>query len=188
VATVWTIGHSTHEPDEFAQLLRAHGVEVLVDVRRYPGSRRVPWTALDRIERELGMPYAHLPALGGRRKPNPDSRNGFWVNDSFRGYADHMSSDEFAAGLKDLLSTASERHVAVMCAEAPWWRCHRRLLSDALVVRGLDVLHIDARGAIEPHRLTASAVVTETEIVYPPAQGRLEDADDSANAGSSVGR
>jgi uncharacterized protein (DUF488 family) len=183
VATVWTIGHSTHEAAEFAQLLGAHGVELLVDVRRYPGSRRVPWTATDRIGRELGIRYVHLPALGGRRRPRPDSPNGFWLNDGFRGYADHMSSEEFAGGLADLLSAASEQRVAVMCAEAPWWRCHRRLLSDALVVRGLDVSHIDARGQTEPHRLTASAVVAGTEIVYPPAQGTLDDAAKPGAAG-----
>ncbi len=176
MATVWTIGHSTHEPGEFAQLLTAHRVEVLVDVRRYPGSRRVPWTAADRIERELGVPYEHLPALGGRRRPKPGSPNGFWQNDSFRGYADHMSTDEFAGGLNELVSIATERRAAVMCAEALWWRCHRRLLSDALVVHGLEVLHIDTRGQAEPHRLTTSAVVAGTEIAYPPAQGTLEDA------------
>ena len=136
----------------------------------------MPWTAADRIERELGMPYIHLPALGGRRKPEPDSPNGFWVNEGFRGYADHMSSDEFAAGFKELLSIAGDRRAAVMCAEAPWWRCHRRLLSDALVVHGLEVCHIDSRGQAEPHRLTASAVVAGTDIAYPPAQGTLEDA------------
>jgi uncharacterized protein (DUF488 family) len=176
VATIWTIGHSTHGADEFAKLLAAQRVEVLVDVRRYPGSRRVPWTAADRIEREVGIPYVHLPALGGRRKPKRDSPNAFWRNDSFRGYADHMSTDEFAAGLDELLSIAGERRAAVMCAEALWWRCHRRLLSDALVVRGLEVLHIDGRGQAEPHRLTTSAVVAGTEVAYPPAQGTLEDA------------
>ena len=174
MATVWTIGHSTHEPGEFTRLLRVHGIDVLVDVRRYPGSRRVPWTAAERIEREVGVPYIHLPALGGRRKPAAGSPNGFWVNEGFRGYADHMSSDEFGTGLQELLSIASDRRAAVMCAEAPWWRCHRRLLSDALVVRGLDVCHIDGRGQAEPHRLTESAVVAGTEISYPPAQGTLE--------------
>ena len=172
--TVFTIGHSTHDPDDFAQLLAQHAVEALVDVRRYPGSRRVPWTNSGEIERALpGVVYRHLPGLGGRRPPDPDSHNGFWDNDGFRGYADHMASEEFSAALGSLVKLASERTAAVMCAEGPWWRCHRRLLADALLVGGYEVCHIDPRGRVEPHRLTDAAVVEGTRIVYPPAQEQL---------------
>ena len=172
--TVFTIGHSTHEPDAFAELLAQHDVQTLVDVRRYPGSRRVPWTGAGEIERALpAVEYRHLPGLGGRRAPDLDSVNGFWENDGFRGYADHMASEEFAIALESLLELARQRTVAVMCAERPWWRCHRRLLADALVVRDLGVCHIDPRGGAEPHRLTEGAVVEGARIRYPPAQAQL---------------
>jgi uncharacterized protein (DUF488 family) len=173
VATALTIGHSTHEPDAFADLLARYEVEVLVDVRRHPGSRRVPWTNAGEIARILPIEYLHLPGLGGRRRPAVDSRNGFWENDAFRGYADHMASEEFAAAFARLLELARARPTAVMCAEGPWWRCHRRLLADALLVRGLEVRHIDPRGGSEPHQLTAGAVVEGARIVYPPAQIRM---------------
>jgi uncharacterized protein (DUF488 family) len=174
VPTVFTIGHSTHDPDDFAQLLAQHSVEALVDVRRYPGSRRVPWTNAGEIERALpAVVYRHLPGLGGRRPPDRDSANGFWDNDGFRGYADHMASEEFSAALGSLVKLARERTAAVMCAEGPWWRCHRRLLADALLVGGYEVCHIDPRGGAEPHRLTDAAVVEGTRIVYPPAQEQL---------------
>ena len=171
--TVFTIGHSTHEPDAFAGLLAQHGVQTLVDVRRYPGSRRVPWTNAGEIERVLPVDYRHLPGLGGRRRPDRDSPNGFWDNDGFRGYADHMASEEFATALESLLELARRRAVAVMCAEGPWWRCHRRLLADTLLVEGFEVCHIDPRGGTEPHRLTDAAVVEGTRIGYPPAQEQL---------------
>ncbi|HYN52066.1 MAG TPA: DUF488 domain-containing protein [Thermoleophilaceae bacterium] len=172
--TVFTIGHSTHEPGTFAELLAQHDVRTLVDVRRYPGSRRVSWTNAGEIERALpAVEYRHLPGLGGRRRPDRDSVNGFWENNAFRGYADHMASDEFATALESLLELARQRTVAVMCAEGPWWRCHRRLLADALVGGGFDVCHIDRRGRAEPHRLTEGAVVEGTRVRYPPAQEQL---------------
>jgi uncharacterized protein (DUF488 family) len=173
VPTVYTIGHSTHEPGAFVRLLAEHGVETLVDVRRYPGSRRVPWTNPGEIKAMLPFRYRHLAGLGGRRPPAVDSPNRYWENDGFRGYADHMASEEFAAALEALLELARERRVAVMCAEGPWWRCHRRLIADALVVRGLDVAHIAPRGGAEPHRLSEAAIVDGTRIVYPPAQEQL---------------
>lgn len=176
MSTVLTIGHSTHDPDTFARLLARHGVEMLVDVRRYPGSRRVPWTNPGEIERVLPTEYVHLPGLGGRRQPVPGSPNGFWRNDGFRGYADHMGSEEFGAAFERLLELVRTRRAAVMCAEGPWWRCHRRLLADALLVHGANVLHIDPRGRVEPHHLTEQAVVDGARIVYPPAQAELEPA------------
>ena len=171
--TVWTIGHSTHERDAFFELLAQHGIEVLVDVRRHPGSRRVPWTNAVELERGLVLDYRHLPGLGGRRRPAADSPNGFWENEAFRGYADHMATEEFAAALERLVELARERRAAVMCAEAQWWRCHRRLLADALVVRDFEVCHIDPRGRAEPHRLTEGAAVEGTRLVYPPVQQQL---------------
>jgi uncharacterized protein (DUF488 family) len=168
---IFTIGHSTHDPESFGALLEHHGIDVLADVRRHPGSRRVPWTNAGEIERALPVEYVHLPELGGRRTPVPDSPNGFWENDQFRGYADHMASEEFAAGLERLLALGGP--AVVMCAEAQWRRCHRRLLADALVTRGLEVLHIDPRGEPEPHRLTEGAVIEGQRISYPPSQAEL---------------
>ena len=170
---VFTIGHSTHEPEAFGELLDRHGVELLVDVRRYPGSRRVPWTNPGQLERQLAIPYLHLVGLGGRREPAPDSPNGYWNDDAFRGYADHMASEEFAAAFERLARLAGERRAAVMCAEGPWSRCHRRLLSDALVVGGFEVQHIDPGGGAQAHELTDGAVVEGDRLLYPPAQGRL---------------
>jgi uncharacterized protein (DUF488 family) len=171
---VLTIGHSTHEAQAFAELLGAHAVDLLVDVRRHPGSRRVPWTNPGVIERALPVEYLHLPELGGRRKPAADSQNGLWRNASFRGYADHMASAEFANGLERLVALgAAELRPVVMCAEGLWWRCHRRLIADALVARGVDVLHIDTRGGLQPHTLTEGAVVADGRAAYPPAQGAL---------------
>lgn len=169
---VYTIGHSTHDAETFASLLRRHGVQLLADVRHHPGSRRVPWTNPGSIESILPVPYVHLGELGGRRRPLQDSPNDFWRNPGFRGFADYMGSEEFAAGLEHLLVLAADQRVAVMCAEAQWWRCHRRLIADALLVCGRDVLHIDSRGATEPHNLTDGAVVEGRRIVYPAQPSR----------------
>lgn len=173
MSKLFTIGHSTHEPETFAELLAQHGVQSLVDVRRYPGSRRVPWTNAGEIERVLPVDYRHLPGLGGRRRPDRDSPNGLWENEGFRGYADHMATEEFATALERLVTLARERTVTMMCAEGPWWRCHRRLLADALLVRDFRVCHIDPSGAAEAHRLTAGVVVEGARIRYPPAQEQL---------------
>ena len=144
-------------------------------MRAHPGSRRVPWTGSAELARSLaagGIDYEHVPALGGRRKPAPDSPNGGWQNEQFRGYADHMQTPEFQGALRRLLD--DERRTALMCAEAQWWRCHRRLLADALVAHGIEVLHIDARGETAPHDLTEFAVVEGGSVVYPPVQEALE--------------
>ena len=146
-------------------------------MRRFPSSRRFPWFNRAELERSLaaaGIDYLHFEALGGRRDPAPDSPNGGWRVGQFRGYADHMAAAEFGEALERLIEAAAERRTAVMCAEAQWWRCHRRLLSDALLARGLEVLHLDARGRPEPHRLTDFAVIEDGRLVYPPAQGELE--------------
>jgi uncharacterized protein (DUF488 family) len=174
---ILTIGHSTHDPEAFLGLLRAQGVEALADVRRYPSSRRMPWFGAAALAAALGaagIRYVLLPELGGRRDPLPGSPNGGWRVGQFQGYADHMASDEFAAGIERLLALADERRTAVMCAEAQWWRCHRRLLSDALLARGWDVLHVDAAGGVEAHSLTEFAVAEGERVTYPPQQAALD--------------
>jgi uncharacterized protein (DUF488 family) len=175
--SIFTIGHSTHPAEAFVELLRGAGIELLVDVRRFPSSRRFPWFNSGELERalgEVGIEYVHVEALGGRRDPQPDSPNGGWRVGQFRGYADHMASREFGDALERLIAVAGERRAAVMCAEAQWWRCHRRLLSDALLARGVEVLHLDARGQSTPHELTEFAVVEDGRVGYPPAQAELD--------------
>jgi uncharacterized protein (DUF488 family) len=170
-----TIGHSVHEADEFLRMLRSCGVELLADVRRYPASRRVPHFnsgVLAETLRSAGIGYEHIEELGGRRSPAPESPNTGWRNDQFRGYADHMASDEFQSALARL--EADDRRTALMCAEAQWVNCHRRLISDALVARGHHVLHVDARGGTAPHELTDFALVSgDGRVSYPPAQASL---------------
>jgi uncharacterized protein (DUF488 family) len=174
---ILTVGHSNHEEQEFVELLRGAGVELIADVRRYPGSRRQPHferTALAAILLEAGIDYRWLgESLGGRRKPLPDSPNGAWEVAQFRGYADHMASAEFAEGLATLEELAEKKRTAVMCAEAFWARCHRRLISDALVVLDWRVLHLGANGRLEEHELTDFAVVEAGRITYPAKQTSL---------------
>jgi uncharacterized protein (DUF488 family) len=167
---IFTIGHSTHEADAFLRLLRRRGILGLADVRRFPSSRRMPRFNAAALEHALaakGIAYVHLPELGGRRDPRPGSPHTGWRVGQFRGYADHMETEDFRAGLERVRELARERRTAVMCAEAQWWRCHRRLLSDALLVPGLAVWHIDARGGVERHELTPFAVVEGERLVYP---------------------
>ncbi len=173
---ILTIGHSTRPIDVFLTLLRGHGVELLVDVRTVPRSRRNPQyegAALAASLEQAGIGYVHLGTLGGLRKPRPDSPNGGWRNDSFRGYADCMQTPEFAAGLAELLKLAHQRQVALMCAEAVPWRCHRSLLADALSVRGVPVEHVIGSGPAQPHRVTPWARVEGTRITYPPEDAQL---------------
>jgi uncharacterized protein (DUF488 family) len=175
--TVWTIGHSTHELEAFIGLLRAHRIEVLADVRTVPKSRRMPWFWGEQLAVSLpdaGIAYEHFRDLGGFRRPRPDSPNGGWRVEAFRGYADNMESDSFRRALARLEELASRRRVAVMCAEAQWHRCHRRLLSDALLVDGFVVCHIDSRGRTQRHELTAFAVVNDGHVTYPPEQTTLD--------------
>jgi uncharacterized protein (DUF488 family) len=174
---ILTIGHSTHDIDAFIALLQGRGVEVLADVRRYPSSRRMPWFGAAPLAAALagaGIRHVHLPELGGRRNPLPGSPNGGWRVGQFQGYADHMASEEFRAGMERLLALAQEHRTVLMCAEAQWWRCHRRLLSDALLARGWDVVHVDARGGAVRHSLTDFAVSEGDRVTYPPAQAALD--------------
>jgi uncharacterized protein (DUF488 family) len=176
-ARIWTVGHSTHELDAFTGLLRAHEIGLVADVRTVPKSRRMPWFWGDALARSLppaGIAYEHFRDLGGFRRPRPDSPNGGWRVEAFRGYADNMESASFLAALDRLMHVARERRTAVMCAEAQWTRCHRRLLSDALVVRGFEVCHIGSGGRLERHHLTPFAVVEGERLVYPPEQTELD--------------
>jgi uncharacterized protein (DUF488 family) len=141
----FTVGHSTHAVDHFVAMLQAHGVEEIVDVRTIAKSRHNPQFGEDQLRASLGqhaIGYVRMPALGGLRRPRPDSPNGAWRNASFRGYADHMQTDGFASGLAELVERAAVSSLAIMCAEAVPWRCHRSLIADALLVRGVEVLHI----------------------------------------------
>jgi len=167
--TVYSIGHSTRPLDEFLGLLRAHGVTHLVDARTIPRSRRNPQynrEALPEALRPAGIGYAHVPGLGGLRRPRRDSVNTAWRNAGFRGYADYMQTPEFAESLETLIALATREHVAVMCAEAVPWRCHRSLIADALTVRQVSVEHI-LDGGRQCHRLTPWARVDGVRLTYP---------------------
>ena len=170
---ILTVGHSSHPLERLVELLQAHDVALLADVRRWPRSRRHPHFDDDALAVELaprGIAYVHLPELGGRRAPVPGSPNDGWRVPGFKGYADHLATDEFARGLARLEAQASARRTAVMCAEADWRRCHRRLLSDVLTVRGWDVGHIGPDGAVTPHVMPDFAVVVDGLLRYPAAQ------------------
>ena len=171
---IYTIGHSTRTLDELAGLLRDHGVTRLVDVRRHPGSRRLPqfsFDALDHCVPSYGIRYEHFEALGGRRSPAKTSPNGAWENDQFRGYADHMATSEFRQAVDRLLDDADP--TAVMCAEAVPWRCHRNLLADDLVRRGVEVIHILDTASSRPHALSRMARIEADRVIYPPAQSEM---------------
>jgi uncharacterized protein (DUF488 family) len=167
--TIWTIGHSTRPIDEFLRVLDAHRIEAIADVRRFPGSRKHPQYGREALESMLaahGIAYLWLPELGGRRQPTPQSPNTAWRNAAFRGYADHMASEEFAHGMAKLLALAAGARSAILCAEAVWWRCHRALISDALCARGITVEHItDARHTV-PHPLTQPARIVDGRLSY----------------------
>jgi uncharacterized protein (DUF488 family) len=158
--SVWTVGHSTRDWNAFLELLMENGIKVLVDVRRYPGSRKHPQFGQDSLRHSLssaGIEYMHLEELGGHRKPRPDSRNTAWRNDSFRGYADYMETEEFRGGIQRLLDFAMRKPTAILCAEAVWWRCHRGLIADYLKSQDVDVWHILNKGKRELHPYTPVA-------------------------------
>ena len=169
--TVWTIGHSSRTLDELLELLAVNGIEAVVDVRRHAGSRKYPHFNPDALSialKKVGVDYVPLPELGGRRRPRPDSHNTVWRNESFRGYADYMETDEFRAGIERLLDLAHRRRTAIMCAEAVWWRCHRALIADYLKAHGVCVLHIISRNKNEPHPFTSAAKLKNGELSYSP--------------------
>lgn len=180
--TIHTIGHSTRPLADFIALLQENGIDCVVDVRAFPGSRRHPQFNRESLEAALpakGLAYVHMRALGGRRKADEalvDSPNTLWRNDSFRRYADHALSEEFREALEALEALAREHRCALMCAEAVWWRCHRRLIADWLLARGHDVRHILNAGKTEAASLTPGARVTDSaQVIYPagPEQGSL---------------
>jgi uncharacterized protein (DUF488 family) len=172
-----TIGHSTHPIGRFLELLRTHDVELVADVRRYPGSRRNPQFGEEALAASLegaGIAYEWFgEVLGGRRSVVAGSPNSGWRVEAFQGYADHMISDEFAGGVERLEALAGMHRTVVMCAEAHPSRCHRRLLADAMTLRGWRVRHVLADGAVEAHELTPFARIDGDFLTYPPAQGRL---------------
>jgi uncharacterized protein (DUF488 family) len=174
--TVFTIGHSTRPIGEFVELLRSHGVRQVVDIRTIPKSRRNPQFSADALAASLdatGIGYVHLKELGGLRHAKRDSVNLGWRNASFRGFADYMQTPEFAGALDRAIRLAADRPTALMCAEAVPWRCHRSLVADALVVRGIRVLEIVSAASPKEHILTPFARVRGTRITYPGGQQAL---------------
>ena len=166
---IWTIGHSTRTDQDFGDILLAHKIETLVDVRTFPGSRRYPQfnkSVLSAFLASVEINYLHEPRLGGRRSPTPDSHNTAWRNAQFRGYADHMETEEFREGVQELLELADRSRTAVMCAEALWWRCHRSLIADHLKASGHTVIHIVDRMKTEEHPFTSAARIVDGELSY----------------------
>jgi uncharacterized protein (DUF488 family) len=158
--TIWTIGHSTRTIQEFVTALTAYEIELLVDVRRFPGSRRMPHFSSEALDGSLaahGIAYRWIPALGGRRRPEHDSVNDGWKNEACRGYADHVATEEFAGGLFELLTLADGLRTAVMCAELLWWQCHRRIIADVLASLDITVVHIRDESKSEMHRIAPPA-------------------------------
>ena len=169
VPRVWTIGHSTRTADDFNQILLAHDIGHLVDVRSFPGSRRYPHFNRDELRANLeqaGIGYTHSPELGGRRRPSKDSKNTNWQNASFRAYADHLDSQEFQKGIKGLLELAADQPTAVMCAESLWWKCHRSLIADYFKANGVEVVHIIDAKKTELHPYTSAARIVEGRLSY----------------------
>jgi uncharacterized protein (DUF488 family) len=167
--SVFTIGHSTRSIDEFIEMLESFSIETLVDVRSFPGSRRYPHFNREALRDSLAaaaIDYAHVPELGGRRKPRADSLNMTWRNESFRGYADYMETDEFRSGIQRLLSLARTGRTVIMCSEAVWWRCHRSMISDYLKAKGVEVIHILAADKSQAHPYTSAARIVNGELSY----------------------
>ena len=186
---IWTIGHSTRTIDEFISLLKENEIKMLADVRAFPGSKRYPHFNKDALAKSLseqGIRYEHFPELGGKRKSKPDSRNTAWRNASFRGYADYMETEQFQNGIERLLNIAGQgaeswavgekRYdgseavtpcaIAIMCAEAVWWHCHRSLIADCLKARGVEVLHVLGATKVDPHPYTPAARIVNGELSY----------------------
>ena len=170
---LFTIGHSTHSPERFLALLAQHGIDMLVDIRHFPGSRKFPQFNQDELAsalQKVGIEYHWLEALGGRRgkrQDGPSTTNLGLHNTGFRNYADYMLTPEFQEGVQKLLEIARRRHTALMCAEGLFWRCHRRLVSDFLAANGVTMQHIMPNGELRPHTLTPAAVIVDGKVTYP---------------------
>lgn len=185
--TIYTIGHSTRAIEDFVALLEGARIERLVDVRRFPGSRRHPQFNRDALARtlaDLDIEYLHRPSLGGRRRAARDAPPSAWRNEGFRGYADYMRTPEFHAALDELIALGQQRRTVIMCSEAVPWRCHRTLISDALYARGVTVEHIlDAK--VSPHVLTSFAEVRDREVIYPATMDAVQSVQHALDLGDS---
>jgi len=167
--SIWTIGHSTHTLDEFMVMLKSFQIELVLDIRSFPGSRRYPYFNKESLAVSLPeneIEYIHLRELGGRRKTTIDSRNTGWRVAAFRGYADYMETDKFNNAIKELECLAAKKRVAFMCAEAVWWRCHRSLVSDYLKHQGWTVIHSMGAGKGDEHPYTSPARIIEGKLLY----------------------
>jgi uncharacterized protein (DUF488 family) len=172
--TIWTIGHSTRSIEEFIALLKHYQIDAIADVRRFPGSRRLPHFGEDALKKSLkiqNIDYLLLTELGGRRTPDKNSVNTAWRNPSFQGYADHIDSPEFRAGMERLNHLALKRRTAIMCAELLWWRCHRSLISDVLAIDGIKVVHIQDETHLTEHPFTQPARIYREKLIYDATKG-----------------
>lgn len=168
---IWTIGHSTHEFGEFLEMLHSFKIELVADIRSFPGSRKFPQYNTESLQTTLpanGIAYVHLKKLGGRRKVNVASKNTSWRHLAFRAYADYMEKEDFKEGIRELEAIAAKKRTAYMCSEAVWWRCHRSMVSDYLKVRGWKVMHIMGIGKEEEHPFTSPARVENGKLTYMP--------------------
>lgn len=171
---IWTVGHSTRTTEAFIALLEHYGIRAVADVRRFPGSRRLPQFMSANLEAALGehgIAYEWIEELGGRRRAPPGPSASAWRNTSFRGYAAHVKTDEFANGLQRLIRLAVGQPTAMMCAEVLWWRCHRSMVSDVLKLRGIEVLHIQDEQRLTVHPYTSPARLDEGELTYAEGAG-----------------
>lgn len=169
IPTLYTIGHSTRDIDSFMDLLLQNEIAILVDVRRFPGSRKFPHFNKDILAQALknkGIEYLHLLGLGGRRKPTENSKNTVWRNTSFQAYADYMETEEFKEALEELKQIAQRKTTVIMCSEAVWWRCHRALISDYLKAEGWKVQHILSKTNIQEHPYTSAAKIIDNKLSY----------------------
>lgn len=167
--TIYTIGHSTRTLTEFLDMLQSFSIKIVADIRSLPGSRKFPQFNKENLMislKEVGIQYIHSTDLGGRRKVKKDSKNTRWNNDSFRGYADYMESEEFECAIVKLEHLALIQATAYMCSEAVWWRCHRSMVSDYLKRKGWTVLHIMATGKVQEHNYTGPARIVDDKVLY----------------------
>ena len=177
---IWTIGHSTRSIEEFIAMLAAFQIQILADVRSFPGSRRYPHFNRENLSESLnekGIDYFHFLELGGRRRARADSLNLAWRNESFRGYADYMEMPQFVDGITGLVELAGKKRTAIMCSEAVWWCCHRSLISDYLKANGMEVEHILSAAKSEPHPFTSAATIVDDQLSY---RGVLSNAREGA--------
>ncbi len=171
---IWTLGHSTRSGESFVELLRHYGIQAIADVRRFPGSRRLPQYMSETLRASLadhGIEYEWIEALGGRRKAPPGPSMSAWRNTSFRGYAEHLKSEEFACGIEQLLRLATQRPTAMMCAEVLWWRCHRSMVADVLKLEGIEVVHIQDEQRLTRHPYTTPARLVDGRLTYDEGVG-----------------